>query len=207
MGIGGVLSRRPDPGRAAHQPVLDARQPPLPPAPAQGLFGFVGGGAPLGGVAGNALAVAAPTIGATNLLLPAAAGLLLCAVVVSLIVGRESVRPESSLAGKQEKGVSAAEAFQLLRSSSHLQIIALVIGFASIGAAIIEQPLKKGAGAAEGASAPDSLTAFLAQVGLWMSVIGFVIQVWLTSKIHRYMGIGFALMVLPFSLGTTGLIM
>src|SRR4029453_4224796 len=153
MGIGGVLSRRPDPGRAAHQPVLDARQPPLPPAPAQGLFGFVGGGAPLGGVAGNALAVAAPTIGATNLLLPAAAGLLLFAVVVSLTGGRGRGRPGSSLPGKQEKGVSAAEAFQLLRSSSHLQIIALVIGFASIGAAIIEQQLNMAARAAKGGGA------------------------------------------------------
>jgi len=180
--------------------VYDARQ-------AKRLFGFVGGGAPLGGVAGNALAVAAPTIGATNLLLPAAASMFLCAFVVSWIVGRESVRPDSSLAGKQEKGVSAAEAFQLLRRSPHLQIIALVIGFASIGAAIIEQQLNMAAAAAKGAGATDSLTSFLAQVGLWMSVIGFVIQVWLTSKIHRYLGIGFALMVLPVSLGTTGLIM
>ena len=82
-----------------------------------------------------------------------------------------------------------------------------MIGFASIGAAIIEQQLNMAAAAAKGAGATDSLTSFLAQVGLWMSVIGFVIQVWLTSKIHRYLGIGFALMVLPVSLGTTGLIM
>jgi AAA family ATP:ADP antiporter len=177
------------------------------PRQAKRLFGFVGGGAPLGGVAGNALAVAAPTIGATNLLLPSAAGLFLCALVVFTITKRESVRPESSLAGKEEKGVSAAEAFQLLRNSPHLQIIALVIGFASIGAAIIEQQLNMAAAAAKGAGATDSLTSFLAQVGLWMSAIGFVIQVWLTSKIHRYLGIGFALMVLPVSLGTTGLIM
>ena len=34
-----------------------------------------------------------------------------------------------------------------------------------------------------------------------------MIQVWLTSKIHRYLGIGFALMVLPVSLGSTALIM
>ena len=177
------------------------------PRQAKRLFGFVGGGAPLGGIAGSALAVAAPKFGAINLLLPSAAMMFLCAFVVSVIVGRESVRPESSLAGKQEKGVGAAEAFQLLRSSSHLQIIALVIGFAAIGAAIIEQQLNMAAAAAKGAGGADALTAFLAQVGLWMSVIGLVIQVWLTSKIHRYLGIGFALVVLPFSLGSTALIM
>jgi ATP:ADP antiporter, AAA family len=177
------------------------------PRQAKRLFGFIGGGAPLGGVAGNALASMAPTIGSTNLLLPSAALMALCAFIVSAIIGRESVQPDSALAGKEEKGVSLAEAFQLLRSSRHLQIIALVISFASIGAAIIEQQLNMAAQAAKGAGATDNITAFLAQVGLWMSTIGFVIQVWLTSKIHRYLGIGFALMVLPVSLGTTGLVM
>jgi ATP:ADP antiporter, AAA family len=179
------------------------------PRQAKRLFGFIGGGAPLGGIAGNALAVAAPRLlgGATNLLLPAAALMFLCAFVVSVVIGRESVRPDSTLAGKEEKGVGLAEAFQLLRASRHLQIIALVIAFASIGAAIIEQQLNMAAEASKGAGNTDSLTSFLATVGLWMSTIGFVIQVWLTSKIHRYLGIGFALMVLPVSLGTTGVIM
>jgi ATP:ADP antiporter, AAA family len=177
------------------------------PRQAKRLFGFIGGGAPLGGVAGNALASMAPTIGSTNLLLPSAALMALCAFIVSLIIGRESVQPDSALAGKEKKGVSIAEAFQLLRSSKHLQIIALVISFASIGAAIIEQQLNMAAAASKGAGATDNITAFLATVGLWMSTIGFVIQVWLTSKIHRYLGIGFALMVLPVSLGSTGLVM
>ena len=177
------------------------------PRQAKRLFGFIGGGAPLGGIAGNALASQAAAIGSTNLLLPSAALMLLCAFIVSYIIGRESISPDSALAGKEEKGVSFAEAFQLLRSSRHLQIIALVISFASIGAAIIEQQLNMAAEAAKGAGGADSITAFLATVGLWMSTIGFVIQVWLTSKIHRYLGIGFALMVLPVSLGTTGVVM
>jgi len=179
------------------------------PRQAKRLFGFIGGGAPLGGIAGNALAVAAPWLlnGANNLLIPAAALMFVSAAIVSWVIGRESVRPDSTLAGKEEKGVSAAEAFQLLRSSKHLQIIALVIAFASIGAAIIEQQLNMAAAAEKGGGGADALTSFLATVGLWMSTIGFVIQVWLTSKIHRYLGIGFALMVLPISLGTTGAIM
>ncbi len=177
------------------------------PRQAKRLFGFVGGGAPLGGVAGNALAQQAPIIGSANLLLPSAALMLLCAGIVVLIIGKESVRPESALAGKQEKGVGLTEAFQLLRSSKHLQIIALVISFASIGAGIIEQQLNMAAESVTKAGGRDSLTSFLATVGLWMSTIGFIVQVWLTSKIHRYLGIGFALMVLPVSLGTTGVIM
>ena len=82
-----------------------------------------------------------------------------------------------------------------------------MISFAAVGAAIIEQQLNMAAAAAKGAGATDSITAFLAQVQLWTSIIGFVIQVWLTSKIHRYLGIGFALMILPVSLGTTAVVM
>ena len=41
---------------------------------------------------------------------------------------------------------------------------------------------------------------------LWILDRGFVIQVWLTSRIHRYLGIGFALMILPVSLGSTAVI-
>ncbi len=63
------------------------------------------------------------------------------------------------------------------------------------------------AAASKGAGATDSITVFLADVQLWTSIIGFVIQVWLTSKIHRYLGIGFALMILPVSLGTSAVIM
>jgi ATP:ADP antiporter, AAA family len=176
------------------------------PRQAKRLFGFIGGGAPLGGVAGSFLASNANKIGSINLLIPSAVLLALCAVLVAAIIKREATDVDTSASAKEESGVSATEAFDLLRRSRHLQIIALVISFASIGAAIIEQQLNMAAQAAKG-GATDSITTFLATVGLWTSSIGFVIQVWLTSKIHRYLGIGFALMILPVSLGTTGVVM
>jgi len=178
--------------------IYDARQ-------AKRLFGFIGGGAPLGGIAGSALASYAKQIGSVNLILPSAAFMTLCGLLVITILKRENVEGGQAAAAKDEKGVSATEAFDLLRKSKHLQIIALVISFAAVGAAIIEQQLNMAAAAAKGANA-DSITAFLAQVGLWTSSIGFIIQIWLTSRIHRYLGIGFALMILPLSLGTTATI-
>ena len=96
---------------------------------------------------------------------------------------------------------------QLLRSSRHLQVIAMVIAFAAIGAAIIEQQLNMATAEAKGDTNADAIAAFLAQVTVYLSLIGFVIQVGLTSRIHRVMGIGFALLVLPVSLGTTAVIM
>lgn len=176
------------------------------PRQAKRLFGLIGGGAPLGGIAGSAMAAMAERIGSTNLLLPSAGGMLLCAGVVTYISARERFEGVAT-AAREEKGVGMTEAFTLLRESKHLQIIALVISFASIGAAIIEQQLNMAAAASKGANATDSITAFLAQVALWTSTIGFIVQVWLTSKIHRYLGIGFALLVLPISMGGTATVM
>ena len=152
------------------------------PRQAKRLFGFIGGGAPLGGIAGSALAASANTIGSINLILPGAALMALSAVLVTFIITREKIDADPLVAVKTEKGVSATEALDLLRKSKHLQIIALVISFAAIGASIIDQQLSMAAQAAKGAQATDSITAFLATVGLWTSSIGFVIQVWLDQQ-------------------------
>ena len=182
--------------------VYDARQ-------AKRLFGFIGGGAPLGGMAGSfILQTFTADIGTTNMLLISSGMLLVCALIVWTILRRSNVEPDpTSVAAQEEKGVNFTEALGLLRGSKHLQIIALVISFAAVGAAIIEQQLNMAAESAKGAGATDSITIFLAQVQLWTSTIGFIIQVWLTSKIHRYLGIGFALMVLPVSLGLSAVVM
>jgi AAA family ATP:ADP antiporter len=179
------------------------------PRQAKRLFGFIGGGAPLGGIAGSTILQSYTTqIGTTNMLLISGTLMALCALLVALILQRERppvINPVA--AAEEEKGVSATEAFDLLRRSKHLQIIALVISFAAVGAAIVEQQLNMAAAASKGSTATDAITVFLASVQLWTSIIGFVIQVWLTSKIHRYLGIGFALMILPVSLGTSAVVM
>jgi AAA family ATP:ADP antiporter len=176
------------------------------PRQAKRLFGFIGGGAPLGGIAGSALAAYAKQIGSVNLILPSAAAMFVCAVLVAAIIARERISAGPAPAGPR-KAVPVTEALDLLRGSKHLQIIALVISFAAVGAVIIEQQLNMAAEAAKGAAATDAITVLLAQVGLWTSTIGFVVQVWLTSKVHRYLGIGFALMILPVSLGSTAIVM
>ncbi|HET6316018.1 MAG TPA: MFS transporter, partial [Chloroflexota bacterium] len=177
------------------------------PRQAKRMFGFIGGGASLGGIAGSSLTLQAQRIGTTNLLLVSAALMAVCLMLVAFIIGRERPEIKGSLAGDEEKGVSAGEALKLLKNSRHLQTIALIIGFAAIGAAIIEQQLNMATASSKGAGNTDSITSFLGQVQLYTSIIGFVIQVWLTSKIQRYLGIGFALMILPTSLGLTGTFM
>jgi ATP:ADP antiporter, AAA family len=179
------------------------------PRQAKRLFGFIGGGSSLGGATGAALtAYLVQTIGAKNMLLVSAAIMAVCVAIVLFVLRRERSAGTSDAAKTgEEEGTGAGEAIQLLRSSRHLQVIAMVIAFAAIGAAIIEQQLNMAAAEAKGATNSDAIAAFLAQVTVYLSLIGFVIQVGLTSRIHRVLGIGFALLVLPISLGTTAVIM
>ncbi len=175
------------------------------PRQAKRLFGFIGGGASLGGAMGAALtSLAVEEVGTNNLLLVSAAILGICVPLVTAIVGRQQIKGD--FATVEERGVGGGEAVRLLHSSRHLQVIALVIGFAAIGAAIIDQQLNMAAASIKGAEATDAITAFLAQVAFYLSIIGFVVQVGLTSRIHRSLGLLFALLILPVSLGTTGTI-
>ena len=177
------------------------------PRQAKRIFGFVGGGASLGGIMGSYILTSlVGVLGPTNLLLVSAAILGLCALIVTSILGRErQLELAHVTATGEEAGVSGSEAIKLLANSKHLQIIALVIGFAAIGAAIIEQQLNMAA--AQFATQGTDLEKILGSVQLWLSIIGFTIQIWLTSRIHRLLGIGFALLILPVSLGSTALIM
>lgn len=178
------------------------------PRQAKRLFGFIGGGASLGGMTGAALtALIVDRVGAENLLLVSAAVLGACMVVVSGVTRNATVRGAGvGTEAGEESGVGTAQVLRLIRDSRHLQVIALVIGFASIGAGIIEQQLNMAAEAFKGPSATDAITGFLAQITLYLSVVGFVIQVGLTSRVHRLLGIGFALLILPVGLGATALI-
>jgi AAA family ATP:ADP antiporter len=177
------------------------------PRRAKRTFGLIGGGASLGGAMGAGITSAlVQRLGQNTMLLVSAAILTVCLGIVLLVLRREKAAGTSNAAeGLEEEGVGGAEAIRMLRESRHLQIIAMVIGFAAIGAAIIEQQLNMAAEESQGSG--DAIAAFLAQIIVYLSLIGFFIQVVLTSRIHRYLGIGFALLILPVSLGSTGLLM
>ena len=129
------------------------------------------------------------------------------AIVLAILKREQAAGTSDASKTGEEEGVGGGEAIRLLRSSRHLQVIALVIGFAAIGAATIEQQLNMAAAEAKGAGNTDAIAAFLAEITVYLSLAGFIIQVTLTSRIHRLLGIGFALLILPVSLGTTAVIM
>ena len=60
----------------------------------------------------------------------------------------------------------------------------------------------------KGADGTDAITGFLAQVSFYLSIAGFIVQVGLTSQIHRALGLAVALLILPIGLaGTAALIL
>ncbi|MEO6213833.1 MAG: Npt1/Npt2 family nucleotide transporter, partial [Vicinamibacterales bacterium] len=175
------------------------------PRQAKRLFAFVGGGVALGGMTGAGLtATLVETLGTNKLILVSAGTLLISAGIVSVVLGRERQAAASVNAwAEEERGISLGKAFGLLRGSRQIQLIAVVISFGSLGAALIDQQLNMAAEVFKGKGEADSIGAFLAQVRFSLSAAAFVIQVWITPRIHRYLGIGFALLMLPTNLGAT----
>ena len=176
--------------------IYDARQ-------AKRLFGFIGGGASLGGAVGATLLRALVyEVGSNNMLLISAIVLGLCVVIVDAILRRQPTLASDGYL--DEQGVGGREALRLLAESHHLKIMALVIGCAAAGAAIVQQQLSMAAEATGGDA--DRMTAFLAEVTAWVSIGGFIVQVALTSRIHRSMGLAFAMLLLPVAMGASGLV-
>ena len=96
---------------------------------------------------------------------------------------------------------AAARRFGSCAQSAHLRVLAAVVGLAAIGAAVVDQQLSMAAEALR--IDEDAIAALLAQVTVYLSLAGFVVQVALTSRIHRSLGIAVALLLLPIGLGAS----
>ena len=175
--------------------VYDARQ-------AKRLFGFIGGGTVLGGMTGAGITtLIAETVGTNTLLLFSAAILASCIFIVMAVLKREGAALLAEDKREEEQGPRAREALKLFLSSRQMQLIGVIITMGALGAAILDQQLNMATEAFRGGGGTDSMTAFLGSVRFYLSLAGLVIQMFLTSRIHRLLGVGFALMVLPVSLG------
>jgi ATP/ADP translocase/HEAT repeat protein/CRP-like cAMP-binding protein len=178
--------------------LYDARQ-------AKRLFGFIGGGASLGGALGATISrFLVSEVGQYNLLLFSAAALTVCIAIVTVIMARQD--PDAGDEGKKVEGhpVGSGEAIRLLAGSRHLRAIALITALGAVGAALVKQQFLM---AAE-ASGRDlvAIIQFLAEVEIYLSLAGFFVQVALTGRIHRSLGLAFALLLLPVALGSTAVL-
>ncbi|HUF24270.1 MAG TPA: HEAT repeat domain-containing protein [Vicinamibacterales bacterium] len=175
--------------------LYDARQ-------ARRLFGFIGGGASLGGLAGASItAWLVGWTGTNGLLLIGAGTLLVSAVVVSRI----TVPPGASTSPVDEADTPQPGGWGLLRDSRHLRLIAIVIAVGAIAAVFVEQQLNMAA--EEVAASEDGITRLLGQVTMVLSLAGFVVQIGLTSRLQQSFGLAGALLLLPGVLGLSSIAM
>ena len=173
--------------------VYDARQ-------AKRLFGLIGGGACLGGALGNSITkFTIRELGSNNLLLVSAAILAACVAIVLRIARHRTDGQHAEF--DEDRGVGGREALRLLAQSRQLRVLAAVVGLAVMGAAVVDQQLSMAAEAFR--VDEESIADLLAEVGAYLSIAGFVVQVGLTSRIHRSWGITAALLLLPVGLGAS----
>src|SRR5829696_8158201 len=88
------------------------------PRQAKRLFGFIGGGVMLGGMAGSGLtALIVKSVGTNTLLAISAAALLASMFTVFAVINREQNAAEAAGRGEEEGGVTLKRAIELLRGS------------------------------------------------------------------------------------------
>jgi len=173
------------------------------------LFPVIGIGSSLGSVAGAAIAREAARFGPYALMLGAAALLLVCLGITAAVHRRERRRAGRAGEAGEEQPMGAESGFTLLLRDRYLLAIGalvLILNWVNTnGEYVLDKTLL--ASAAETA-ARDGLTVeqlvgrFKAEYFAWVNVIGVVLQLFVVSRVLRYVGVRRALFLMPIvSLG------
>ncbi len=170
------------------------------PEEAKRLFGFIISGGSLGGIVGGFITnFFAERFGTENLLLLTGA-FLTAAVIVSRAVWKHE-KPvltesyhETAIPGKERAGWI----IQLFLKSRYLLLITALVLIAKVIETIVDNLfngivdntiLKK-----------NELTAFFGAFFAWLNAVSFFLQLFITSKVLRHLGIGISLLLLPIGL-------
>ncbi|MEE8525204.1 MAG: Npt1/Npt2 family nucleotide transporter [Thermoanaerobaculia bacterium] len=190
--------------------LLDARQ-------AKRLFGFIGAGGLLGGITGGQIARWTSEFSETRgVLLVAAAVMLVLTAVVSWR-GQDGPRNQSTgrfrtpisarVAGartdEDEAGIEslsqARDGLSVVRRSKYLRLIAALIFLSAMVAQVID--LQFAWVIQTHTASLGERTAAFGNLYSVMGVAAFAFQMLFTARIHRGLGVGFALRVLPVTNG------
>jgi AAA family ATP:ADP antiporter len=166
------------------------------PRQARRLFAFIGAGGLLGAMLGGVLAAATTRLAGTRFTLLAAAALMLS--VPLLVVLIERVRGPVQVIPRSRRSMRYEEArggLRTLRGSRLLGLIALLmLASVMIGQLVgwqfnwyVEQHTE----------ALDERTSVFAYAFILVGIIGFLFQLVFTSRIHRFLGVGVGMRVLP----------
>ena len=173
------------------------------PRQARRLFGFIGAGGILGGIAGGFLAgIAAEAIGTENLLVASAVLITLCAGIATYLHPEAATdRPTKTIeAGGHEAVGSAA---QIVRESAHLRALSIILTLTIIVSTVVDWQMNKAVELF--VAGEDGKTAFYGRFFALLNVASLLVQVVLTSYVLKRFGIRVALLLLPLGLLTGAL--
>jgi AAA family ATP:ADP antiporter len=175
--------------------VFDARQ-------ARRMFAFVGAGGLLGGVPGGQIARLATAWAGTRYTLLGAGLLLLVVGALVMVINRVRPRVESEAVAarpprvRQDKG-----GFEVLKGQRLLGLIALLMLLMVVVSQTVD--LQFNWVVQQHTTTLDQRTSVMGNFYTLMGVIGFVFQLLFTRRIHRALGVGFGMRVLPVAVGVT----
>ncbi len=184
--------------------------------PRQGkrLFGFIGAGGLAGGAMGGYIASLVSGIAGARATLLVSAGILSLTIVVIYIVQWLGVMPgggDEPDRRATDKFKAAKGGLEAILNSRHLTLIAALMFTTVVVANIIDLQfnwaLDQAVPDMEEGARLDALTRGFGNFYVLMSGSAFVFQLLFTSRIHRRLGVGFAMRVLPIAMlfGTAGL--
>ncbi len=173
---------------------------------AKRVFGIIGAGGIVGGIAGSAIAgFLATRIGSEPLLL-VSAGILGLSALLILAIDRFAppvkTRPQLRREEEESPGV-----WTLLKESSHLRTIAYLLGLTIVVSTIVDWQFNKAVELF--VPGEDMKTEFLARFFVLLNFVSIGIQLFITSWILRVFGVGIALLLLPAALlaGSLGIVL
>lgn len=174
------------------------------PREAKRLFGFIGSGGILGGIAGSSIAaVGAQLVGTPNLLLLSAGLLALCWVIVQALwryVPTPALNEAETLASRRHDTFLSQPGgfFKLIRSSRYLLLLIALVGLSKIIGTLIYYQLNPFI--EQQFPTADAKTTFTGIFFGAVNVLAFVLQFFFTSWILRRWGLLCALLILPAGL-------
>jgi AAA family ATP:ADP antiporter len=178
------------------------------PRQAKRLFGFIGAGGLLGGVAGGQLAGLVSNLVETRTNFLVAAFVLLLAAVLIFVIQRVHPVEAASVAGASgfESMEKAQGGLEIIKGSKQLQYIAGLMMLSVVVAQIVDIPFNW---AVEDSTQDlDSATQFFGNFYSIMNAAAFAFQLFFTARFHRVLGVGVAMRVLPvtIALGTSAVL-
>lgn len=180
--------------------VFDPRQ-------ARRLFAFIGAGGLLGSIPGGLLAWLVTRVAGTYATLLAAAVVLLAAPLLVLLIERHrpNIRPQPLRSARNARYEQAKGGLQSIRGSRLLVLITLLMAATVVAGQLVGWQfywhVEQHTEMVDEARQLDTRTSVIGGFFTLMGVVGFLFQLLFTGRIHRALGVGVGMRVLPATVG------